>query len=120
MVQLRNRGAVRHRIRYNFPDWGSCTAHISTDGMDWAERLQTSLDSHPELGIIAGWAVVALALVLSAAIASHGADSWVEQGTCSFSPSGSLYYSWIKSVNGLTLRRLRRLDLSLPSPSERF
>jgi hypothetical protein len=32
-------------------------------GWTWAERLQTSLDSHPELGIIAGWAVVALALV---------------------------------------------------------
>jgi hypothetical protein len=29
----------------------------------WAERLGTSLDSHPELGIVIGWAVVALALV---------------------------------------------------------
>jgi len=32
-------------------------------GWTWAERLRTSLDSHPELGIIVGWAVVALALV---------------------------------------------------------
>ncbi len=32
-------------------------------GWAWAERLQTSLDSHSELGIIVGWAVVALALV---------------------------------------------------------
>jgi hypothetical protein len=32
-------------------------------GWTWAERLQTSLDSHPELGIVVGWAVVALALV---------------------------------------------------------
>jgi len=33
--------------------------------MGWtrAERLGTSLDSHPELGIVVGWAVVALALV---------------------------------------------------------
>jgi len=32
-------------------------------GWTWAERLGTSLDSHPELGIVIGWAVVALALV---------------------------------------------------------
>jgi hypothetical protein len=32
-------------------------------GWTWAERLGTSLDSHPGLGIFAGWAVVALALV---------------------------------------------------------
>jgi hypothetical protein len=32
-------------------------------GWTWAERLRTSLDSHPELGSIVGWAVVALALV---------------------------------------------------------
>ena len=32
-------------------------------GWTWAERLGTSLDSHPELGIGVGWAVVALALV---------------------------------------------------------
>jgi hypothetical protein len=32
-------------------------------GWIWAERLRTSLDSHPELGIVVGWAVVALALV---------------------------------------------------------
>jgi hypothetical protein len=32
-------------------------------GWTWAQRLQTSLDSHPELGIVVGWAVVALALV---------------------------------------------------------
>ncbi len=32
-------------------------------GWTWAERLRTSLDSHPELGIVVGWAVVALALV---------------------------------------------------------
>lgn len=32
-------------------------------GWAWAERLRTSLDSHPELGIVVGWAVVALALV---------------------------------------------------------
>jgi hypothetical protein len=32
-------------------------------GWTWAERLGTSLDSHPELGIVVGWAVVALALV---------------------------------------------------------
>jgi len=33
--------------------------------MGWtrAERLGTSLDSHPELGIVVGWAVIALALV---------------------------------------------------------
>ncbi len=32
-------------------------------GWTWAERLRTSLDSHPELGIVVSWAVVALALV---------------------------------------------------------
>jgi hypothetical protein len=32
-------------------------------GWTWAERLRTSLDSHPGLGIVVGWAVVALALV---------------------------------------------------------
>jgi hypothetical protein len=32
-------------------------------GWAWAERLGTSLDSHPELGIVVAWAVVALALV---------------------------------------------------------
>ena len=32
-------------------------------GWTWSERLGTSLDSHPELGIVVGWAVVALALV---------------------------------------------------------
>jgi hypothetical protein len=32
-------------------------------GWTWAERLRTSLDSHSELGIVVGWAVVALALV---------------------------------------------------------
>src|SRR4029077_3608253 len=32
-------------------------------GWIWAERLRTSLDSHPERGIVVGWAVVALALV---------------------------------------------------------
>ena len=32
-------------------------------GWTWAERLGTSLDSHPEFGIVVGWAVVALALV---------------------------------------------------------
>ena len=32
-------------------------------GCTWAELLRTSLDSHPELGIVVGWAVVALALV---------------------------------------------------------
>jgi len=32
-------------------------------GWTWAERLRTSLDSHPELGVVVGWAVVALALV---------------------------------------------------------
>src|SRR5215469_12097138 len=61
--QLRNWGAGRDRIRCNSSDWGSCTTHISTDGWTWAERLRTSLDSHPELGIVVGWAVVALALV---------------------------------------------------------
>ena len=32
-------------------------------GWIWAERLRTSLDSHPEHRIVVGWAVVALALV---------------------------------------------------------
>ena len=32
-------------------------------GWSWAERLGTSLDSRPELGILVGWAVVALALI---------------------------------------------------------
>jgi hypothetical protein len=32
-------------------------------GWTWAEGLRTSLDSRPELGIVVGWAVVALALV---------------------------------------------------------
>ena len=32
-------------------------------GWTWAERLRISLDSYPELGIVLGWAVVALALV---------------------------------------------------------
>src|SRR5215470_6811999 len=32
-LQLRNWGADRDRIRCNSSDWGSCTAHISTDGM---------------------------------------------------------------------------------------
>ncbi len=32
-------------------------------GWTWAERLRTLLDSHPEHGIVMGWAVVALALV---------------------------------------------------------
>jgi hypothetical protein len=32
-------------------------------GWTWAQRLGTSLDSHPELGIVVGWAVVALALI---------------------------------------------------------
>jgi hypothetical protein len=33
-LQLRNWGAGRDRIRCNSSDWGSCTAHISMDGMD--------------------------------------------------------------------------------------
>lgn len=32
-------------------------------GWTWAEQLRTLLDSHPEHGIVMGWAVVALALV---------------------------------------------------------
>lgn len=32
-------------------------------GWTWAARVGTSLDSHPELRIVVGWAVVALALV---------------------------------------------------------
>jgi hypothetical protein len=32
-------------------------------GWTWAESLRTTLDSHPVLGIVVGWAVVALALV---------------------------------------------------------
>ncbi len=32
-------------------------------GWIWTERLRTSLGSHPELGTVVGWAVVALALV---------------------------------------------------------
>ena len=32
-------------------------------GLTWAERLRTAFDSNPELGIVVGWAVVALALV---------------------------------------------------------
>jgi len=32
-------------------------------GWTWAEDLRATLDSHPALGIVAGWAVVALALV---------------------------------------------------------
>ena len=32
-------------------------------GWNWAERLGTSLNSHPALGIAVGWAVVALALI---------------------------------------------------------
>jgi hypothetical protein len=32
-------------------------------GWTWAERLGTSLNSRPELGIVVGWAVVGLALV---------------------------------------------------------
>lgn len=32
-------------------------------GWSWAARLGTSLDSQPKLGIVVGWAVVALALV---------------------------------------------------------
>ena len=32
-------------------------------GWTWAERLRTLLDSHPEHGIVMGWAVVALALI---------------------------------------------------------
>ena len=32
-------------------------------GWTWANRLQSSLDSHPELGVIVGWAVVGLGLV---------------------------------------------------------
>jgi hypothetical protein len=32
-------------------------------GWTWAEGLRTTLDSRPELGIVVGWAVVALALV---------------------------------------------------------
>jgi hypothetical protein len=32
-------------------------------GWTWAERVRTSLNSHPETGIVVGWAVVALALV---------------------------------------------------------
>ena len=32
-------------------------------GWTWAEGLRTTLDSHPALGILVGWAVVALALV---------------------------------------------------------
>ena len=32
-------------------------------GWTWAERLRTALDSHSELRIVVGWAVVALALV---------------------------------------------------------
>ena len=32
-------------------------------GWTWAERLRTWFDSHPERGIVVGWAVVALALV---------------------------------------------------------
>ena len=32
-------------------------------GSTWAEHLRTALDSQPELGIVVGWAVVALAFV---------------------------------------------------------
>lgn len=32
-------------------------------GWTWAEHLRTSFDSHPELGTIVGWAVVALAMI---------------------------------------------------------
>ena len=32
-------------------------------GSTWAERFRTALDSQPELGIVVGWAVVALAFV---------------------------------------------------------
>jgi hypothetical protein len=32
-------------------------------GWTWAEHLRTLLDSHPEHGIVMGWAIVALALV---------------------------------------------------------
>jgi hypothetical protein len=32
-------------------------------GWTWAEGLRTTLDSHPALGIVVGWAIVALALV---------------------------------------------------------
>src|SRR6266702_4352919 len=32
--RLRNRRAGRNRISCNSSDWGSCTARISTDGMD--------------------------------------------------------------------------------------
>ena len=32
-------------------------------GWPWAERLRTSLDSHPELGIVVGWVVIGLALI---------------------------------------------------------
>ena len=43
---------------------GAVALHIFPRmGWTWAESLRTTLDSHPVLGIVAGWAVVALALV---------------------------------------------------------
>src|SRR5712691_5115806 len=62
-LQLRSWGAGRDRIRCNSSDWGSCTAHISTDGMDLGGTPSNLVGFPPELGIVVGWAVVALALV---------------------------------------------------------
>jgi len=71
MLQLRNWVRVGIGFVVILHDWDNCTAHVSTDGIGPDERLRT-LDSQPELGIVVGWAVVALALVSICAIASRG------------------------------------------------
>ncbi len=73
-------------------------------GWTWAERLRTSLDSRPELGIVVGWAVVALALV-SICCNCESRDRLLGRGKglAFFSFSSSLYCSCIKFVDGLTL-----------------
>src|SRR4029077_18188640 len=110
--QLRNWGAGRDRIRCNSSDWGSCTAHISMDGMDLG-RTPSNLVGFPpgsrdRYGLGRCSAGVGFYLLqLRVTRTTPGS----KQGKCSLSPHGSLHYSWTKFVNGLTLRWSRNLRL---------
>src|SRR5437899_6891163 len=117
-LQLRSWGVGRSRIRCNSSDWGSCTAHISTDGMDLGGTPSNLVGFPPGtrnrcwLGSCsAGVGFYLLQLRVSRPTPGQ------RQGTGSFSSSGSLYYSCFKFVHG---RRSRCLVFSLSSSSKRY
>src|SRR5260370_7174146 len=103
-LQLRNWGAGRDRIRCNLSAWGSCTAAISTDGMDLGGTPSNLVGFPPgtrnRCGLGSCSAGVGFYLLQ---LRVTGPTPGSRQGTCSFSLGGSLYYSCIKFVNGLTL-----------------